>query len=620
MSLAAARRWAATACCAFATGVSGLPAQAQPAAAPAAPAASAPAGAKVLRYAFLVAETGFDPAQINDLYSRYITSHVFDGLYKYDYLARPYKVVPNVAVGEPEVTDDFRTWTIRLRPGILFADDPAFQGKPRELVAQDYVYAFKRFFDPAWKSPNYSNFNDQGVLGVNALREEAIRTKKPFDYDREVEGIRAVDRYTLQFRLAQPRPRFLFFLAEGNLFGGIAREVIEAYPGKAMEHPVGTGPFRLVEWRRSSRLVLERNPNFRELTYDAQPNADDAEGQAMLARFKGRRLPMVDRVEISIIEESQPRWLSFLNGQFDLSWAIPLEFANSAIPGGRLAPNLVKRGISMHRILNPDRTLYYFNMEDPLVGGYTPDKVALRRAIGLATDVMREIGIVRRGQAIPAQTVVAPGTWGYDPALKTENSDHDVSRAKALLDLYGYVDRDGDGWRDLPDGRPLVLQYASQPDALSRSFDEIWKKNMDAVGLRLQIKSGQWPEQLKAARAGQLMIWQLGYTANSPDVQPALEILYGPSAGAQNLPRFRHARFDAIYERLQALPDGPERLALLREAQKIVLAYAPHKYNVHRIITDLTYPWVLGFRRPLYGNQFWQYIDIDERLRPAASR
>ncbi|MFG5410338.1 ABC transporter substrate-binding protein [Piscinibacter sakaiensis] len=573
----------------------------------------------MLRYAFRTAETGFDPAQISDLYSRTVTAHVFDGLYKYDHLARPYRIKPNVAVGEPEIADDFRRWTVRLQPGIVFADDPVFRGRPRELVAQDFVYAFKRFFDPVNKSPSVSNFLDQGVLGIEALREKALRDKTPFDYDTEIEGIRALDRHTLQFRLAQPRPRFLMFLAEGNLFGAVAREVVEAYGDKIMEHPVGTGPFRLAEWRRSSRIVLERNPNFRELRYDAEPNPDDAEGQAIAARLRGRRLPMLDRVEIAIIEESQPRWLSFLNAQFDLAYDVPLEFAQSVVPNGRLAPNLARRGIGLHRILNPDRTLYYFNMEDPLVGGYGAEKVALRRAISLATDVQREITTVRRGQAVPAQSVVAPGGWGYDPAYKSPNSDYDPARAKALLDTYGYVDRDGDGWREQPDGSPLVLQYASQPDALSRSFDEIWKKNMDAVGLRLQIRAGQWPEQLKAARAGQLMIWQLGYTASTPDVQPGLEILYGPAAGGQNLPRFRHPRYDALYDRMRALPDGPERLALLREAQKIVAAYVPQKYNVHRIVNDLTQPWVIGYRRPLFGNQFWQYVDVDPARRAAAA-
>ena len=580
--------------------------------------AGARSEAKALRYAFPAAETGFDPVTISDLYSRTVTGHIFEAPYRFDYLARPYLVVPDTAEALPDIADDFRTWTLRIRPGIFFADDPAFGGTPRELVAADYAYAWKRFFDPANKSPSYTGFDEEGVLGLAAVREAALKTKQPFDYYREVEGLQVVDRYTLRFRLARPRPRFLYTLADSSVIGAVAREVVEFYGERIAEHPVGTGAFMLADWRRSSRMVFVRNPRYREVHYDGVPSADDAEGQALLRRFKGTKLPMVDRVEVSIISESQPRWLSFLSGDLDLI-AVPLEFANQAAPGGTLAPWLAKRGIGMERYASPDRTLYYFNMEDPTVGGMAAPKVALRRAIGLATDVQREIASVRRGQAIPAQSVVAPGGWGYDPAYRSHNSDYSVPRAKALLDLYGYVDRDGDGWREQPDGQPLVIEYASSPDPLSRQFDELWKRNLDVIGVRLRIRTAQWPENLKAARAGQLMIWQLGYSASSPDVQDGLQILYGPAAGGQNLGRFRNERYDAIYRRMQSLPDGPERLALLREAQDIVTAYAPQKYQVHRIATNLTQPWLTGYRAPLYSRQFWQYVDIDTVLRARRS-
>src|SRR5258706_8109488 len=163
-------------------------------------------------------DLGFDPATVNDLYSRIVNSHIFEAPYKYDYLARPFKIKPNTAAAMPEVSDDFKTWTIRIRPGIYFADDPAFKGKKRELTAQDYVYAWKRPYDPANKSPSYSNFNEEGVIGVDALRQEAIKNNKPFDYDREVEGVRALDRYTLQFKLAKPRPRFIYTIADHSPF------------------------------------------------------------------------------------------------------------------------------------------------------------------------------------------------------------------------------------------------------------------------------------------------------------------------------------------------------------------------------------------------------------------
>src|SRR5436190_8239918 len=186
-----------------------------------------PVAPKVLRYAFEVAETSLDPVKINDLYSRTLTPHIFEGLYTYDHLARPVKIKPLTADGMPQHSDDYRVWTARVRPGIYFARDPAFKGKRRELVAQDYVYAWKRFADPANKSPNWSGIEPEGFLGLAELRQRGIDQKKPFDYDQEIEGIRALDRYTIRFSMQEPRPRFDQTMAGSDLFGAVAREVIE---------------------------------------------------------------------------------------------------------------------------------------------------------------------------------------------------------------------------------------------------------------------------------------------------------------------------------------------------------------------------------------------------------
>lgn len=566
--------------------------------------------AKVLRVAFPAAETGFDPAKINDIYSRTVTQHIFEGLYQYDHLARPAKIRPLTAVALPEISADFRVWTVRLKPGIYFAPDPAFNGKRRELVAADYVYSMKRPADPANKSPIVAGVIETGYVGLAALRNQAIKEKKPFDYDQEIEGLRALDRYTLQFKFEEPRPRFLETLATYDLFGAVAREVIEKYGDDSMAHPVGTGPFRLAQWRRSSLIVLERNPDYREMLYEAEPAADDAEGQALLARLKGRRLPMVDRVEIAVIEESQPRWLAFLNGQLD-TLPVPLEFSTQAVPNGKLAPHLAKRGIRAYRMVNASSGYTYFNMEDPIVGGYTPEKVALRRAISLGTDVARDIRIIRRGQAIPAQSALLPHTTGYDPKYKSENSDFDPARANALLDMYGYLDRNGDGWREMPDGKPLVLELATQSDSLSRQQDELWKKNLQRIGIQVKFIVGQWPEQLKAGRAGKLQLWQLGGSAAAPDGLGALARYYGPQAGNQNFARFKNAEFDRLYERLQQIPDGPERQALFLEANRIAVAYMPYKFNVHPIANDLVQPHLIGFRRGLFWKDWYHRVDID---------
>jgi ABC-type transport system substrate-binding protein len=226
-------------------------------------------------------------------------------------------------------------------------------------------------------------------------------------------------------------------------------------------------------------------------------------------------------------------------------------------------------------------------------------------------DSQREIDLVRRGQGIPAQAMSVPHTSGYDPAFKSEMGDHDPARARALLDLYGYVDRDGDGWREQPDGKPLLLLRSSQPDQQSRQLDDLWQNDMRAVGLRGEIRTAKWPENLKAAQAGKLMMWWVSSTASAPDGQGAMGRMYSPMAGGANLARFKNTAFDAAYERMQVLPDGPEREALFLEVKRIGVAFAPYKNHLHRFITDMAQAEVIGYRRPLFWLDWWQYVDIE---------
>jgi len=586
-------------------------------------AAGQPAPAeKVLRYAFRAAETGFDPIKVSDVYSHTIIENIIEGLYTYDYLARPVKVVPLIADGMPVVTDDFKTYTIKLKHGIYFADDPAFCGadgqhcKKREVTAQDFVYSIKRIYDPKNLSPVASDFEDLKILGMNELRAKAEKSGKPFDYDSQVEGMRALDRYTIQFKLAETRPRFLYKLAAPGVVGAVAREVIEKYADKTMEHPVGTGPFMLSRWVRSSSITLVKNPNFRESHFDAEPAADDAQAQAIYRQMKGKRIPMVDKVVVSIIDEDQPRWLAFLGNEHDLYYELSATYAYQAIPNNQLAPNLAKRGIQMARAISPDLVIHYFNMEDATVGGYTPDKVALRRAIALAYNAEEEIRLSRRNQAIAAQGVIAPMTYGYDPAFKTEMSEYSPARAMALLDMYGYVDKNGDGWRDMPDGSPLVLEYGIGPDATAREQAEIWRKSMAAIGIKIVFKVAKWPEHLKAARAGKLMMWGLGNSASEPDGGDSLGIAYGPAKGEGNLARFDLPEYNKLVVQQQFMPDGPERLEVLQRASKLLVAYMPYKASAHRIRTDLWHPWLSGFMRHPMTYAFWKYVDIDMSKMP----
>lgn len=574
------------------------------------PASGTPTGLKVLRLAS-ESETGFDPARVGDVRSLRITSHIFETLVEFDPLARPVKLRPRTAAALPEPLpgSDFRVWTVQLQRGIFFTDDPAFGGRPRELVAADYAYSLKRLADPATKSPGWSAAEQTGIAGLAALRREAIDQKRPFDYDRPLGGLQLLDRHTLRFTLAAGRPRFPQWLASAST-AAVAREVIEAQGELSMQHPVGTGPFRLAEWRRSSRIVLDRNPAFRELRYHAEPAADDAEGQAILARLKGRRLPMIDRVEIAIIEEKQPTWLAFLNGESD--WVdLPDGFTPVAMPGGQLAPNLARRGIRAERVVLPSTYYTMFNMEHPVVGGYTPERVALRRAIGLGIDVQREITLLRHGSAVPAQSPVAVHLSGYLPQWRSEMSDYSPARARALLELYGWRDRDGDGWRETPEGQPLLLEMATQPGTDMRRFDELMRRDMGAIGLRVAFRTANWPEQYKAARAGRLMLWSVSGRASAPDGIEGLLRYDAAAAGGVNLSRFDLPQMNELIAQLLALPDGPEREALFDRAKRLTVAWMPYKLRTHLAATALVQPWLVGYRRPLFWNNWFEQVDLE---------
>ncbi len=582
-----------------------------PAAAPAtATAASSADPRKVLRYAFEIAETTLDPQKISDVYSDILNGAIFDSPLAYDPLATPAMLIPRTLVALPEISSDFRVFTFRVKPGIYFDNDEAFGGKKRELVAEDYVYSLKRLFDPKLSAPLLAEVEGY-IVGSREYAERARKAGR-LDYDTPLEGLKVLDRYTFQIRLIEPKPTFQYGFADCRMACAVAREVVEKYGNDIGAHPVGTGPYRVVSWKRSSKIVLGPNPNFREEYYDAHPGANDVKGQEILKRLKGQRIPMVGRVEISIIEEMQPRMVSFLGGEYDLLWRMPEEFANRVVPNNDIAPDLKKRGIQFAQQPLLDLTYLYFNMNDPVVGGYTPDKIALRRAITLAYRVQDEIAVVRKGQARPAQAPWAPGVMGYNPEFRTSANEYNLAKANALLDMYGYV-RGPDGYRTLPNGAPLVLKNNSTPTDRDKQLDEMWRRSMEDISLHMEFGKARWPDLLKASDAGKLQMWSLGGSASIPDASTWLESLYGPNEGFKgNRAFFKLKEYDEAFEKAHRLPDSPERTQLYEYMAKLMVAYAPWKINLNRIGTDLWYPWVIGFRRPLVQTQnWWRYVDID---------
>ena len=563
---------------------------------PSSGAADPGAALNTLRVRLRIAEQQFDPAKNNAAESNWMVALIMPAPLRYDVLARPHQLRTNTADTLPELSADHRQLTLKIRPGFYFADDPAFDGKRRELTAEDYVYTLKRHIDPAVRSTQ-EHYARETFAGFEEAFQRALKSRK-FDYDEPLEGARAIDRYTLQLRLTRPLD-ISYRLAFCPLFCAVAREAANRYGERIAEHPVGAGAYRLAQWRRGSQIVLERNPNFRGQHYDEQAGPGDLAAAQVSAKLRGRPLPLAPRVELSVISEAEPAWLAFQNGELDLL-ILPTNLTENAIDQGRLKPELTQRGVSMDASVDGWCSFYSeFNMDDPVVGGYTPEKVALRRAIGLAQSLADETRVFFSGAARMPESLAPPGTVGLGPSAHALAREFDPAKARSILDTYGYKAVSGEPFRRQPDSRPLTIHLLSFSDDLRyRGLEEVWLRDLKAVGLHLEVDKAEAQSVFRQLRAGNYMLVNAGFCPGFLALDQ-YRFLTSHELGAFNTARFHLARYDELFDRAEALSPGPEQAALLQEMDKLIAAYAPRLMRPNPVNYALGNRGVVGLRADL---------------------
>lgn len=562
---------------------------------------------KVLRYIFPAAETGFDPATVRDLYSGHVTQAIFETLYTYDYLARPATLVPLTATALPQVSGDGKTYTIVLKKGILFTADPAFKGRRRELTMADYVYSWKRLFDPRLASPHSWLFEGK-IVGL-AEAAEAARKSGKFDYDRPIAGFELVDPYTLRIHLTQTDFNLGMILAHEPT-AALAREVVEQYgdvKGEVASNPVGTGYYKLGQWVRGNRIVLDENTSHLPETWSFKAG-DDLDDQRIVRQMKGKRIPQIGRIEISVLIEDQSRWLSFQSGGADL-FQLEGPLAPKAMIGSQLRPELAARGVQLSRLIDQEISYYYWNMSDPVLGGFSKEKIALRRAIAMAHNIDEEISVVWNGQAEHLQYPIPPGVVGYDPKYRSL-LQYDPVLANKLLDKFGYK-KGVDGWRTLPDGKPLVLHYTSRNEANGVLQAEMWRKTYTAIGIRMANERMIFSDILKTEKQCKLQSRTAPWIADYPDGDNFMQLFYGPNTHQNNNGCYQDPQYDKWYAASQKMPAGPERDALYHKMARQLEVNAGALMGYARYRNMLAQPTVLGFKKHPILHQEWQYIDID---------
>jgi oligopeptide transport system substrate-binding protein len=560
--------------------------------------------ASTLRMPVIEKIKSLDPIQADDLYVSDAVSFPYEGLLQYHFLKRPFVVVPNLAESMPEVSKDGRTYTIRIKKGVLFQDDPCFKetdGKGRELTAEDFIYSWKRVADPKLSSPGFYIF-DGKVVGINEWRSAASKAGVA-DYAKAVEGLKALDRYTLQVTLTQRSIQFPYFLTMPFTFV-VPHEAVEYYGATFLNHPVGTGPYRLTESTVGSRYVWDKSPTYRLEHYPTEGEPGDRE--AGFLSDAGKPLPLNDRVVLTTYEEWQPMWLNFMAGKLDIS-IIPKDNYSQAITSSKeLAPELAKRGIELSKVPGYDVTYEVFNMTDPVVGGLSPRARMLRQAVSLAMDHDPAIELFYNGRAVSAEGPIPPGLPGYDPTLHNPYRHANITRAKDLLAKAGYPDGKG-----LP---PLV--YLTPATTTDRQLSDLFTRMLSVIGVKLEVRTFSWPEYTASIKAGKGQLWGMAWTADYPDADNFLQLFYSKNARpGSNDASYASPEFDRLYEKALMLPDGAERTALYQQMAKVVIEDAPWVFGVHRLIFDVIQPWARNYRYSAFDHGRFRYVRVDSSLK-----
>ncbi len=643
--------------------------------------------------AFAESPKTLDPARAYSSNEAQFTAQIYEPPLQYHYLKRPFTLVPLTAANLPKVTYynkqgdvlpkdvnpnqiAYSVYDIYIKPGILYQPHPAFakdeSGRylyhnlteddlskihtlsdfnktgTRELTAHDYVYQIKRLAHPKLHSP-ILGLMSKHIVGLEQYAKELQQAYQQLILKGEAQpfldlrkhpilGVKAISRYHYQIKIKGAYPQFIYWLAM-PFFAPVPWEADFFYSQPGMLdtnltfdwHPVGTGPYYLVENNPNRQMVLKRNPNFRGERYPSQGELEDKNNGYLKAA--GKTMPFIDLFVFSLDKESIPRWSKFLQGYYDKS-GVTADSFDQAIQldeTGKpyLTPELKQKGMRLTTTVSP--AIYYvgFNMLDPVVGGYSEKKRKLRLAIAIAIDYEEFIAIFLNGRGTLAQGPLPPGIFGYQKGEVGINPKiymwvngklrrRPLAYSKKLLAEAGYS-----GGRNPKTGKPLILNYdtpsTGSPDDNAR-FNWM-RKQFAKLGIKLNIRATLYNRFQDKVRKGNVQIFTFGWLADYPDPENFLFLLYGPNGkvrfGGENAANYSNRRANKLFEEIRSLPNGPLRQTKINEFLGIVRKDSPWIFGFHPIDFTLSHAWNYPSKPHAIANNTLKYerINVEQRAK-----
>jgi len=539
-----------------------------------------------------------DPAQAGDEYVNEVVPNIVEGLLQYHYLKRPLEVIPQLADGMPKVSKDGLTHTFKIKKGVRFQDSEVFpDGKGREVVAADFIYSWKRIADTRTKSDGFWIF-DGKIKGINEWRDKLAKGTGKFEDP--IEGLVAPDDHTLIVKLNKPYFQLYYVLTQAYA-GVIPHEAVEKYGAEFLNHPVGTGPYKLDHWIRGNKVILSRNPNWHGETYPTEGEKGDLE--AGLLADAGKPLPFVDQLIFYEIPEDQPRWLTMMKGAVDFS-DLPKDNYDGAVEkdAKTLKPQLVKKGIRLFIAPNADIVYISMNQEDPILG----KNVNLRRALALAYNTVPSLEKFYNNRGIVAQSPIPPGLDGYDPNFKNPWKEFNLEKAKEYLAKAGYP-----GGKGLP-----PIEYSTTSSSTSNQMAEYLEQQFAPLGIKIVVVANSWPQFTDRIRTKKSQIFGIAWRVDYPDPQNMFQLLYGPnSSPGPNNSNFNNPEFNKLYEESLTLPPGPARTKIYQKLRDIFVDQLPWIPTVHRLDYRILHSWVKNYKHNpiMHGDYKYMRVDVDNK-------
>jgi ABC-type transport system substrate-binding protein len=563
--------------------------------------APAPAKEKVLHLPIRTdGPKSLDPVEGSTVYDNMACAQTYETLLEVSY-ADPRTFQPLLLAELPEQLEGGKSWRFRLKPGVRFHDDACFEGgKGREVTTDDVFYSLKRLADAEYAYKNFWLVKD-AIVGFDEFKEEQAKNES-CDYDAPVAGFVKIDDHTFEIHLNEPVYRFLWVLSMFQT-SIVPREAVEKYGDEFPTHPVGTGPFLLEEWVPKTRLVYTRNPAYHGGTYPSEWGPSDTERG--MAEAAGQPVPMVDRLEFTMFVEDQPMWLQFESGKLAYT-EVPAEYFEQAFSkrSKKLKRDYKKRGITSHESPLLDFIFIGFNMEDELLGGYTPERKALRQAMSLALDWDERNDTFYNGKNIVYDGPIPPTLEGFPEDGKAKGSYRgpNLERARELLAKAGYPNGEG-----LP-----PIEYYTSTGGNNREQADLFKRQLAEVGVQLDVKQVDFSQLIENVNNRKAPMFSFAWSSDYPDAENNLALFYGPNESpGSNHYNYASAEYDALYEKIVKMAPSAERTALYEKMRDMVIEDVPYLGSMARTRHYLIAPWAKNMRPTERCWSWFKYVDVD---------